>query len=71
MATNDNITYSQAISELEEIVRKMQSDECDIDNLAAYTARSLELLKICKNKLLKTDEELQKILAELADTPTT
>lgn len=71
MATNDNITYSQAISELEEIVRKMQSDECDIDNLAAYTARSLELLKICKRKLLKTDEELQKILAELADTPTT
>lgn len=60
------LTYNQAISELEEIVRKMQSEDCDIDNLAAYTARSLQLLKICKTKLLKTDEELQKILQELS-----
>lgn len=59
------IAYNQAINELEEIIRKMQADDCDIDNLAAYTARSLELLKICKQKLLKTDEELQKILQEL------
>ena len=59
------MTYNQAISELEEIVRKMQAEDCDIDNLATYTARSLELLKICKNKLLKTDIELQKILEEL------
>lgn len=69
MATTDSITYAQAIAELEEIVRKMQSDECDIDNLSNHTARSLELLKICKSKLLKTDEELQKILAELSDSP--
>lgn len=59
------MTYNQAISELEEIVRKMQAEDCDIDDLATYTARSLDLLKICKNKLLKTDQELQKILEEL------
>lgn len=58
-------TYAQAIAELEEIVRKMQSDNCDIDNLSAYTARSLQLLKICKEKLLKTDEELKRLLDEL------
>ena len=61
----NTMTYNQAISELEEIVRKMQAEDCDIDNLATYTARSLELLKTCKNKLLKTDQELQKILEEL------
>ncbi|MBE6314292.1 MAG: exodeoxyribonuclease VII small subunit [Bacteroidales bacterium] len=59
------MTYNQAISELEEIVRKMQAEDCDIDDLATYTARSLDLLKMCKNKLLKTDQELQKILEEL------
>ena len=59
------MTYNQAISELEEIVRKMQVEDCDIDNLATYTARSLDLLKMCKTKLLKTDQELQKILEEL------
>lgn len=59
------LTYSQAISELERIVKEMQSENCSIDNLSAYTTRSLELLKLCKSKLLATDEELKKILAEL------
>ncbi len=59
------LTYSQAITELEKIVREMQSENCSIDNLSAYTTRSLELLKICKAKLLTTDEELKKILTEL------
>lgn len=59
------ITYSQAVTELEEIVRKMQSEDCSIDNLSTLTARSLELLKICKEKLTGTDTELKKILAEL------
>lgn len=57
--------YSDAIKELEAIVRKMQSDDCDIDNLARYTARSLQLLKFCKERLQYTDAELKKLLAEL------
>ena len=59
------LTYSQAIAELEKIVGEMQSENCSIDNLSAYTTRSLELLKVCKAKLLSTDEELKKILNEL------
>ncbi|MBE6311063.1 MAG: exodeoxyribonuclease VII small subunit [Bacteroidales bacterium] len=59
------MTYSEAISELEKIVAEMQSENCSIDNLSAYTSRSLELLKVCKAKLLATDEELKKILEEL------
>ncbi len=66
MENNDEkLTYSAAISELEKIVREMQSDSCSIDNLSALTTRSLKLLKFCKSKLLTTDEELKKILAEL------
>lgn len=61
----NEMTYSQAISELEKIVTEMQSENCTIDNLSAYTSRSLELLKVCKAKLLSTDEELKKILEEL------
>ena len=59
------MTYSEAIAELEKIVAEMQSENCSIDNLSAYTSRSLELLKVCKAKLLTTAEELKKILAEL------
>lgn len=58
-------TYAGAITELESIVRKMQSDDCDIDSLAAYTARSLQLLRMCKARLQHTDEELKKLLEAL------
>lgn len=60
--------YKAAITELEAIVAKMESDQCDIDSLAAYTTRALELLKFCKERLFKTDKELEKCLAELKTT---
>ena len=44
----EKMTYSQAIAELETIVKEMQGENCSIDNLSKYTSRSLELLKICK-----------------------
>lgn len=59
-------TYASAMQELEAIVAKMQSDQCDIDSLSAYTSRALELLKFCREKLFKTDEEVKKCLAELS-----
>ena len=63
----DKLTYTQAVNELEEIVKKMQSPECSIDNLSQYTARSLQLLKVCKAKLTATDEERKKVLNEMSD----
>ena len=60
-------TYSEAVTELEEIVKQMQSNECSIVNLSELTTRSLELLQFCKDKLTKTDEELKKIFANLTD----
>lgn len=58
-------TYKEAIAELEAILAKMESDQCDIDSLSSYTARALELLKFCKERLFKTDQEVEKCLAEL------
>lgn len=60
------MTYGKAIAELEAIVAKMQSDSCDIDSLAGYTARALELLKYCKEKLHTTDVEVKKCLEALS-----
>lgn len=62
---NSELTYTEAMKALEEIVAKMQSPECDIDQLAAYTSRALELMRICKDKLRKTEEDVQKALEAL------
>lgn len=64
---NAELTYKAAVAELEEIVRKMESDTCDIDQLSAYTTRALELLKFCKERLFKTNEEVEKCLEELRE----
>lgn len=60
-----DLTYTEAITELDEIIEKMQSEECSIDNLNELTERSLKLLKICRTKLTATDEKLQEILKTL------
>lgn len=61
----NELTYTEAVSELEEILGLMQSEDCSIDNLSEYTARSKDLIKVCKEKLTKTDEQLKKILEEI------
>lgn len=58
------LTYTQAINELEGILRLMQSDECDIDRLTALTRRATALIAECRSRLTTTDEELRAILSE-------
>ena len=57
------INYEAAVKELEEIVSKMENYELDIDQMSVQLKRAQELMKLFKDKLTKTDEEIQKILA--------
>ena len=57
------LKYEAAFAELQEIVRKMENDELDIDQLSDQLKRAQQLIKLCKDKLTKTDEEIKKILA--------
>lgn len=61
---NNEMKYEKAVSELEEIVDKMERDELDIDQLYEQLKRAKVLVKLCKDKLTKTDEEIKKLLSE-------
>ena len=54
--------YEEAVSQLEEIVQKMESGELDIDIMSTELKKAQQLIKLCKDKLTKTDEEIKKIL---------
>ena len=56
--------YEEAYAELQAIVRKMENDELDIDQMAEQLKRAQQLIKLCRDKLTKTDEEIKKILGE-------
>ena len=58
-----DIKYEAAYAELQAIVRKMENDELDIDQMSEQLKRAQELIKFCKDKLTRTDEEIKKILA--------
>ncbi len=59
------LTYAQAVTELENIIRAMQGEGCSIDSLTIYTRRATELLRECRSRLVATDKELKAILADL------
>ena len=61
---NEEVKYEEALAQLETIVRKMEQNEYDIDELAAQLKTAQRLIKFCKDKLTKTEEELQKIQIE-------
>lgn len=56
--------YETAMKQLEETVQKMESSELDIDSLAKELKHAQELIKFCKDKLYKTEEEIKKIIGE-------
>lgn len=58
------LKYEAAMAELQTITRKMENDELDIDQMSEQLKRAKELIKLCKDKLTKTETEIQKILSE-------
>lgn len=59
----EKINYEQAVEELETIVSKMESGELNLDAITEKLKRAQKLIKLCKDRLTKTDEEIKKILS--------
>ncbi len=55
-------TYKEAMHKLEQIVSQIENNELDIDQLGDKLKEAQVLIKFCKDKLYKADEEIQKIL---------
>ncbi|WP_019188827.1 exodeoxyribonuclease VII small subunit [Prevotella conceptionensis] len=56
--------YEEAVAQLEVIVRRMETGELNLDSLADELKKAQKLIKMCKDKLTKTDEEIKKMLEE-------
>ncbi len=61
------VTYNEAIAEIEDILEQMENEEMDVDELSAKVRKVSELLKICRKKLTQTEEEVEKILNDMAE----
>ena len=64
---DNNVTYEKAMKEIEDIADKMERREYTIDELTEKLARAQQLIIFCREKLVKTDEEINKLLQNVAD----
>jgi exodeoxyribonuclease VII small subunit len=59
-------SYSAAFEELKEIVDQLEHDDISVDELTEKMKRATVLMKICRDKLTKTEEEVSKTIEELS-----
>lgn len=58
----EKISYEASLQEIEEILEKIENGNLDVDELAGKVSRVTELLKICRDKLHRTENQIDKIL---------
>lgn len=64
-ALDPNLTYDDAVRELQEILSALQAGELGIDDLTSKLQRAGLLLDFCQGKLTKTEAEVQAVLKRL------
>lgn len=62
---NKEPNYTEAYDELQHIVSEIEGGEISVDELSGKVKRAALLIKICKNKLTATEEDVSRILKEL------
>lgn len=60
-------TFSAALTELEEILGRLENEEIDIDALATELHRGTELLDLCRSKIRKAEVEVTQIVQRLEE----
>lgn len=55
-------TYSEAVKEIETIVEKIEQENLDVDELNELVKKASKLVNYCKDKLRKTEQDLNDTL---------
>ena len=59
-----DLKYEEAMATLEQVVARMENNELDLDTMSEELKKAQQLIKLCKGKLTKTDQEIRKLLNE-------
>ncbi|MFO7653261.1 MAG: exodeoxyribonuclease VII small subunit [Candidatus Krumholzibacteriia bacterium] len=61
------LSFGEAVAEVEAILGRLEEDDVDIDDLAGEVKRAVELIQVCRRKLERTDTEVRELVAQLED----
>ena len=63
--TQAELSYSQAVSRLEEILERIEKGEADIDELSSLVEEAAGLVSLCKKKLTQAEMQVKRITERL------
>ena len=63
-------TFEEATARLEAIVRRMEDGQLNLDEITSQLKEAKQLVKLCRDKLTKTDKEVNDILKDSSISPT-
>jgi exodeoxyribonuclease VII small subunit len=63
----EKINYTEAFEELQRMVAEIEEGDISVDDLSEKVARAAQLIKICRQKLSATEDNVSRILKELED----
>jgi exodeoxyribonuclease VII small subunit len=61
---NKELTYSEAIAEIEKIIARLRNEQTEVDTLSAELKRATELITRCKEQLRKVESSVKEQLEE-------
>ena len=64
MEKKEEKSFEESLTELEAIVKKLESGEASLDDAINEYTKAMKLAKSCGDKLTKATEEVNKILKE-------
>ncbi len=59
------IKYREAVERLDEILKQIDDDNIDVDELSEQIKEAVELLRVCKAKIDKAELEVKKVVEDL------
>lgn len=65
MSKEKKPSYQEAFAELERIVREIEQESINVDELADKVKRATLLIHICREKLKSTEEDVRQIIDEI------
>ncbi|HEX5640526.1 MAG TPA: exodeoxyribonuclease VII small subunit [Burkholderiaceae bacterium] len=61
----DSLSFEQAMDELDQLVRKMESGELALDESIAAYRRGAELARYCQGRLANAEQEIKQLEGDL------
>lgn len=61
----EEITYKDALAELESILSAIEEEQVDVDELAIKVKRSAELIRLCRSRIEAAAIEVEAVVDEM------